>query len=63
MSNINGGEFNVKIQHEVDQELIELIYKALNPTAVKLTELALKYDKDPEEVMERYKDIQKEILG
>lgn len=62
MSRINGGSFEVNLKHEIDQELVELIYKALNPTSVKLTELALKYDKEPEEVIERYKEIQKELL-
>ncbi len=61
MNKING-EFNVNLEHEVDQELVELIYKALNPTSVKLTEMALKYDEDPEEVLEIYKEIQKELL-
>lgn len=48
--------------HEIDKELVELIYKAINPTTVRLTELALKYDKDPEEVMEKYREIQKKLL-
>jgi|GEM_PF-6780451 len=60
---MNGaGGFDVKLKHEVDQELIELVYKALNPTSVKLTELCLKYDKEPEEVMERYNEIRKKLL-
>jgi len=59
---IGSGDFDVKLKHEVDQELVELVYKALNPTSVKLTELSLKYDKDPEEVLERYNEIRNKLL-
>jgi len=59
---IIGKEFKVDMKHEVDKELVELIYKAINPTTVKLTEIAIKYDKDPEEVLEKYKKIQRQLL-
>lgn len=59
---ISGGDFDLTVKHELDQEIVNLVYKAFNPNAVKLTELALKYDEDPKVVLDKYKKVRKELL-